>query len=190
MAYICWEGHLVHCLVGPGRERRQSGTSCPLWGAACLGRAISSMPVEDAWGAAVAALPSAHQWESWSRSRRREDPHDEALQEAREAHQWALEVAHVLEHDIEKLSWGVEDAWYPWPCSHSSSHPQSKSLDRHQRSPSRHRLERWVTFHEPELEPDSSERTYRGPWGHAPGRRQWDSPLPKGRRWYVPRRCL
>ena len=71
----------------------------------------------------------------------------------------------MLECDIKRLSWGVEDAQYPCPHSHSSSHPWSKSLDRHLRSPSRHRLERRVTFQEPEVEPDSSERPYRGPWG-------------------------
>ena len=60
---------------------------------------------------------------------------------------------------------GVEDAQYPHPCSHSSSHPWSKSLDRHQRSPSQHRLERQVTFWELEVEPDISERPYREPRG-------------------------
>ena len=53
----------------------------------------------------------------------------------------------------------------PPPHSHSSSHPQSQSLDRCPRSPSRHRLERRVTFWEPEVEPDPSERPYRGPQG-------------------------
>ena len=53
----------------------------------------------------------------------------------------------------------------PLPCSCSSSHPQSQSLDRHPRSPSRHRLERRVSFLELEVELDPSERPYRGPWG-------------------------
>ena len=47
----------------------------------------TAMPKEDAQGAAVATPLSAHHWESQSRSRRREDQHDEALPEAREAHQ-------------------------------------------------------------------------------------------------------
>ena len=108
-----------------------------------------------------------HQWESWSRFRRREDLHDKALWEAGETHQEALEATHMLEHNIKRLSQGVEDAQYPCPCSCSISHPQSKSLDGHQRSPSRQRLGRQVTFWEPDVEPDSSERPYRGPWGHS-----------------------
>ena len=39
----------------------------------------TSTPEEDAQGAAVATPLSACQWESWSRSRRREDPHHETL---------------------------------------------------------------------------------------------------------------
>ena len=70
---------------------------------------------------------------------------------------WALEAAHALEHDIKRLSWGGRG-------SHSGSHPRSKSLDRHLRSPSLHRLERWVTFWEPEVESIISGRPYRGPW--------------------------
>ena len=53
-----------------------------------------------------------HQLESHSRSQRREDPHDEALQEAREAHQQALEVTCMLELNIERLSQGVESTQY------------------------------------------------------------------------------
>ena len=71
----------------------------------------------------------------------------------------------MLEHDIKRLCSGVEDAQYPCPCSHSSSHPWSQSLDRHPRSLIRHRLERRVTFQEPEVELDPSERPYRGPKG-------------------------
>ena len=79
------------------------------------------------------------------------------------------------------LSQGVEGAQYQ--CSHgcSSSHPWSRSLgrcersldkherslDRHERSSSWHRLKRWVTFWDPEVESDSSERPYRGPQGHS-----------------------
>ena len=42
-------------------------------------------------------------------------------------------------------------------------------MDRHLRSLSRHRLGRRVTFQEPEIELDPSERPYRGPWGHSFG---------------------
>ena len=108
-----------------------------------------------------------HQLESWSRSRRREDPHGEALQVAREAHQGALEAAQMLECNIKRLCQGVGDAQYPHPHGHSSSHSWSKSLDRCQRSLSQHRLERRVTFQEPEVELDSSERPYTGPQGHS-----------------------
>ena len=112
-------------------------------------------------------LLPVHQWESQPRSRRREDLHNEALQEAREAHQQALKAAHMPEHNIKRLSQGVEGAQYPCPCSCSSSCLQRKSLDRCERCPSWHRLERWVTFWDPEVEPDSSERPYGGPQGHS-----------------------
>ena len=57
----------------------------------------TTTPKEDAWGAAA---------EFQSRPRRREDPHDEALQKARETHQQTLEAVHMLECDIQRLSWG------------------------------------------------------------------------------------
>ena len=66
-------------------------------------------------------------------------------------------------HQEAKL--GVGDAQYPQPCIHSSSHPLNQSLDRCPRCPSRHRVERRVTFWEPEVEPDPSERSCRGPQG-------------------------
>ena len=98
----------------------------------------------------------------------------------------------MLEHDIERLSRGVEDTQYPQPHSHSSSHSWSQSLDRHLRSLSSHRLERRLTFRELEVELDPSEWPYRGPWGHPFGI-HLDSNgfpcLPKGRRQYIPWRC-
>ena len=48
--------------------------------------------------------------ESQSRPRGRGDPHEEALWEARVAHQRLLEAAQVLESDIERLSQGLRDA--------------------------------------------------------------------------------
>ena len=65
--------------------------------------------------------------EPWSRSRRRENPHNEALWEAREAHQWELKAAHMLESDIERLHWWVGDAQNPNPHSHSSK-PATESI--------------------------------------------------------------
>ena len=105
-----------------------------------------------------------------------------------EAHQQTLEAAHMLECDIKSLSQGVGDAQYPH--SHSSSCPQSQSLDRHPRSLSRHRLGRRVIFWKPEVEWDPSERPYRGPQGHSFGIHPKDNDgfpcLPKGRKQYVP----
>ena len=136
----------------------------------------TAMLEEDQWGAAGTTSWPLCQLKSQYGSRRREDLHDEALQEAREAHQLALEAAHMLEQNIERLSQGVESTQYPWPHSHSSSHPWSRSLDRHERSLDRcdrsqrwHRLERCVTFQDPEVEPVLSGRPYRGPWGHSFG---------------------
>ena len=75
-AYICWDGHQVHHLVGSNGERRQSETSYPVWGAICIGEATPSPPRKSLPGAAVAIPPPIHLWESWSRSRR--DQHGEA----------------------------------------------------------------------------------------------------------------
>ena len=40
----CWEGCLVHCLVGHSRAEKQSGTSCPLWGAICINESTPLQP--------------------------------------------------------------------------------------------------------------------------------------------------
>ena len=161
----------------------------------CLHRwGCTAMPDEDQWVADVGTPPPVCQWDSQSRSWRREDPQNEALWEATEAHQQALEATHMLEHNIERLSQGVEDAQYPYTHGSSSSCPQSKSLDRCKRSPSWHRLERWVTFWEPEVELDSSERHIEDPgdvlfewlgrkwWGSPPAQRKemvhpWEMPI-------------
>ena len=104
----------------------------------------TTMLKEDQWGASMATQPIPNwipiqvlgerqpmQWGPW---------------EAREAHQQALEAACMLELNIERLSQGVETIQHQCPYSHSSSHLQSRSLDRQERSPSQHRLERHVTF--------------------------------------------
>ena len=101
---------------------------------------------KDAWGAVT---------ESQSRSRKRKDPHEEALWEGRAAWQRALEAAQVLESNIERLSQGLRDLQCAHPHGHSSSHPQSQSLDIHLRSLSRHQQERRVTGGR------------AGPWGRA-----------------------
>ena len=104
--------------------------------------------------------------ESQSRSRR-EDLHEEALQEARTAHQRALEGAEVLESDIKRLIQGLRDIQHAHPLSCSSNHPQRQSLDRCPRSPSRHQQERRVTFWELEVELDPEEGPIRGALGHS-----------------------
>ena len=69
------------------------------------------------WGYPAASEEDAPEAaaEPLSRPRRREKPHDEALWEAREAHQWALRAVHVLQSDIERLSHWVGDAQNPIP---------------------------------------------------------------------------
>ena len=53
--------------------------------------------------------------ESQSRSRRGEGPHEEALWEARVAHQRVLEAAQELESDTERLSQGLRDVQHAHP---------------------------------------------------------------------------
>ena len=55
-------------------------------------------------GATATTLQPSCQTESCSQSQGRDYPHDEALWEAREAHQWALEATHMLELNIDRLS--------------------------------------------------------------------------------------
>ena len=65
---------------------------------------------EDQWGAAVATFQPVCQLESQSQTQGRDDLHNEALREAREAHEQALEATCMLELNIEKLSQGLESA--------------------------------------------------------------------------------
>ena len=95
--------------------------------------------------------------EHQSRLTRRGDSHEEALWEARAAHQRELEAAQVLESDIKRLSQAMRDAPGTHSHSHSRSLLQSHSLDRQLRSPSRSWQERRVTFWELEVEPDPEE---------------------------------
>ena len=155
-------------------RERQSKTSCPLWGAVCIGR--------------------------------------DTLPPPRKMHEgllWLLPIQYVHGNPGLGLGGGKTHMIQPSEstegCPHvgmwhweaklgvdSSSHPQSQSLDKCLRSPSRHRLERRVTFWEPEVEPDPSERPYRGPQGCSLGI-PLDSNgfphLPKGRRHYIAWSC-
>ena len=70
------------------------------WGCAALQE-------EDLYGAAAATYQPFSQSEGWSQSFERRGQHDEALQEAREAHKWALETTHQLKLDIKRLSQGA-----------------------------------------------------------------------------------
>ena len=121
---------------------------------------------EDQCGVTATTYQPFSQPEAQSRSCERKSWHDEALQEAREAHQWVLEAAHRLELDIKRLSQGVGNV--QCPHSHSGSCWQRKSLDRWERSPSQCRLERHVTFWEPEVEPYSGKVHTRNPKGTSP----------------------
>ena len=121
---------------------------------------------EDQYGeAAVTHHPACHP-EAWSRSHKRRNPCAEALLKAREAHQWALEAAHILELVIERLSQEAENVLHWHLHSLSGSHMQSKSLNRCKRSPSQHRPERHVTFCNPEVEPFLGKCTYGEPQGY------------------------
>ena len=79
------------------------------------------------------------------------------------------------------------------PLQPSSSCLQSRSLDRHERSLSRHRPERCGTFCNPEVELILSERSYWEPQGHPT--REWMEGVrgtlcpSKGQKYYVPERC-
>ena len=142
----------------------------------------TAMLMEGQRGATATAPWPSHQTRSHSQSQGRDYPHDEALWEAREAHQLALEAAHVLELNINRLSQEVEGIQCQHP--HSRSCCQSRYLDRHERSPSQHRRERHVTFLDPEEGAPSGERPHQESQGHstrAPWERDNVGPLPAWR---------
>ena len=137
----------------------------------------TTMLEEDQCGVATITHQPAGHPEAWSRSHERSSPHDEALQEASEAHQWALEAACILELDIKRLSQEAENILHWCPCSLSGSCLQSRSLNRQERSLGWCRPERHVTFCDPEVELISGEGPYgdftqaqteRGEVGHLP----------------------
>ena len=94
---------------------------------------------EDQRGAAAATpQPSCHT-ESHSQTPGREYSHNEALQEAREAHRWALEAVCMLELNVERLNKEADGAKCQCHCSHSC--PGGRSPERCVRSPNQHRPE-------------------------------------------------
>ena len=114
-------------------------------------------------GAATAIPQPSHQTEPHSQTRGRDNLHTKALQEAREVHQQALDVVHLLERNIERLSREANSTKCQHPCSHS--HSCGRLQERHVWSPNPHRLERHITFWEPEEGTSSDKRPQREPMG-------------------------
>ena len=123
-------------------------------------------------GATVSISCPSHQTKSCHQTwvMRNKDPHVQALNEARETHQRALEAAHLLEQDIERLSWAasrVKHAKCQCPYSHSCS--RRRPQGRHAQSLSPHRLRKHVTFLDEEEEVSSGEGPSREHWGQVMG---------------------
>ena len=118
---------------------------------------------EDLQGTTAPILQPGHQTKPHPQTQGRDDLPDKALQEAREVHQQALEAPHILELNIERLSWEADRTKCQHPIGHSSF--LGKFQERHAQSPSPHRLKRHVTFHEPHKGTSSYERPQGGPWG-------------------------
>ena len=117
-------------------------------------------PEEDLQGATVPIPQSSCPW-----IQERDDLPDKALQESREVHQWVLEATHILELNIERLSWEANRT----KCQHSHSHSCAwgRLQERCAQSLSPHRPRRHVTFCEPEEGMSSDERPQREPWAQA-----------------------
>ena len=60
-------------------------------------------------GATAGAPQPSCQIRSCSWSQVRDHPHDKALQETKKAHWQLLDAAHMLELNIDRLSWEVDD---------------------------------------------------------------------------------
>ena len=106
---------------------------------------------EEGWRKATSlALQPRQQTEPYSQAWGGEWPHSKALQEAKEAHQWALEATCMLEWSIERLSRG--DYQPRLQHSHSCSHFQGRIQEQYLPSASPHRLRRCMTFCKPEKE--------------------------------------
>ena len=129
----------------------------------------TTMLEESQRGATVTTPWPRHQMRSTSQSWGRDYQHDGTLQEAREAHRQAFEAAGMLELNIDILIQEVDGIQCWWPHSHSCScsHCWGRSLDRCERSLSRHRWERHVTFLDPEKRMPSAEGPYWESQGHS-----------------------
>ena len=93
---------------------------------------------EDQWGAAVATTQPSCQTGPHSQTQGRDCSCNEALWEAKEAHQQALEAACILESNIERWNKKADGARCQHPHSCSHSHFQGRSQ------------ERCMTFYKPE----------------------------------------
>ena len=113
-------------------------------------------------GATGILQPSCQSKSPWRTQVRGKDPHDHPLTEAREAHQRALEAAHLLEQNIERLSWVATRA-KSTRCQHSYSHSHSRRQPqgRYLWSPSHTRPRKCVTFQNQEDEILSKEDPLR-----------------------------
>ena len=151
----------------------------------------TTRPEEDWEGALQALQPSC-----WTKSPHRawvrnEDSHDRTLAEAREAYWRALEAAHLLEQNMERLNWAASKAKSAgcW-CSYSHGCSRMQSQGRHPQSPGPTRLRRHVTFQNQE-EMSSREGPSMEPLGQVTGEREVEEsdlgPLPPcARAWALP----
>ena len=123
-------------------------------------------------GTTVSILWPSHKTKShcWTQVRN-EDPHYQPLNKAREAHWRALEATHLLEQDIERLSWAASRAkhakcWHPYSHSCSRGGPKGCMLSlQGPIGPKKH-----VTFLDEEEEMSSGEDLLRELWGWVTGR--------------------
>ena len=92
----------------------------------------TARPKEDLGGTAASILLPSCQTKSHHRTQvRYEDPHNQAFNEAREAHQRALEATHLLEQNIERLSLAASrtksaECQCTYSCSHFRRRPQGR----------------------------------------------------------------
>ena len=126
---------------------------------------------EDLQGATVPILQPSHQTEFCHQTQgRNEESHDQALSEAREAYQRALEATHLLEQNIKRLSWPANRAKLAkCQCPYSHSHSRGRPQGRHALSQIPHRLRKHITFQDQEEETSSREGPLGEPWEQVTG---------------------
>ena len=131
----------------------------------------TARPEEDLGGATASILWPSCQTKSHHRTQVRDkDTHNQALNEAREMHQRTLGAAHLLEQNIERLSWAASRAKSAkCECPYSHSHSRRRPQGRHPQSLRSPRLKKHVTFLDQEEEVSSGEGPLREPWGQATG---------------------